>query len=342
MDIRTKLQDEISLKIYDARMELFQSGDAVKYVSVINELPGRREWFERLTAGNCNKDYSLFGAGEDTRVMLKFMEYYCKSKPKYIYDNNKELVGKKINDIIVSLPDKIRDSREVIYIAAVKYSKEILYQLESMGINRERIVVIGSNTLYEWNKKQYFDVFLPKTHEVFVDAGAYDATTAINFLEWCNGSYEEIYAFEVVKDFADISRQNLKKNHIKGKVIEKGLWSENTTLKFWNTGGQASQVITDDSCEAETIEVVSLDNYFKEKRVTFIKMDIEGSELEALKGAKNMIKKQKPRLAISLYHKAEDVVEIPEYILSLVSDYKLYLRTYGFGIRDDTVLYATT
>ena len=79
---------------------------------------------------------------------------------------------------------------------------------------------------------------------------------------------------------------------------------------------------------------------WSEERVTFIKMDIEGAELESLKGAgRIIIREQKPKLAICVYHKKEDIFDIPEYILSLNPKYKLYLRHYTLG-EWDTVLYA--
>jgi hypothetical protein len=86
------------------------------------------------------------------------------------------------------------------------------------------------------------------------------------------------------------------------------------------------------------IDVDSIDNIVKDK-VSFIKMDIEGAELEALRGAKNTILKYKPKLAISVYHKQDDLINIPQYILQLNEKYKLYLRHYGEST-DETILYA--
>ena len=76
------------------------------------------------------------------------------------------------------------------------------------------------------------------------------------------------------------------------------------------------------------------------ERVDFIKMDIEGSELEALKGAKNTIKRHKPRLAICIYHKIEDFYTIPKYIKELVPEYKLYVKHHT-DREWETVLYAS-
>jgi len=68
-------------------------------------------------------------------------------------------------------------------------------------------------------------------------------------------------------------------------------------------------------------------------------MDIEGAELQGLKGAKNIIVKNRPKLAICIYHKPEDILEIPLYLQSIVPDYKFYIRHYS-NHDIETVLYA--
>jgi hypothetical protein len=68
-------------------------------------------------------------------------------------------------------------------------------------------------------------------------------------------------------------------------------------------------------------------------------MDIEGAELEAIKGAKRIIEEQKPKLAICVYHKPEDIWELPELILSYNKEYKFYIRHYSYK-DNETVLYA--
>ena len=87
------------------------------------------------------------------------------------------------------------------------------------------------------------------------------------------------------------------------------------------------------------IEVDSIDNIVNGGEVTYIKMDIEGAELDTLKGARNTIMKYRPKLAVCVYHKMDDLLTIPDYILSLHSDYRLYLRNYSKNGRE-AVLYA--
>jgi hypothetical protein len=88
-----------------------------------------------------------------------------------------------------------------------------------------------------------------------------------------------------------------------------------------------------------SIEVDSLDRILAGSRVSFIKMDIEGAERRALQGAEASIKAWAPRLAVAVYHKREDLFDLPLLILSYVPDYKLYLRNYT-DTAADTVLYA--
>ena len=88
------------------------------------------------------------------------------------------------------------------------------------------------------------------------------------------------------------------------------------------------------------ISVKSIDN-LNVDNVSFIKMDIEGSELNALKGAEKTILRDKPKLAICIYHSNDDMLCIAEYIHALVPDYTFYVRQYGqYPHTHDTVLYA--
>ena len=117
-----------------------------------------------------------------------------------------------------------------------------------------------------------------------------------------------------------------------------GVGKENLSLKI-ASGGAGSHI---SNAGDQDGQIVSLDDDVKEP-ISFIKMDIEGFELDALEGAKNHIITEKPKLAICVYHKPDDLWQIPEYILNLNPSYKLYLRQYKYGDGNnpwESVLYA--
>ncbi len=123
----------------------------------------------------------------------------------------------------------------------------------------------------------------------------------------------------------------------KVELMKMGLWCRNTNLAFQCDELAGSHIVESDEGGTQ-VKVVALDSCVQEK-VTFIKMDIEGAELKALEGAKQLITKYRPKLAICIYHKREDMWEIPYFIKSLVPEYKLYIRHYS-NYDYETVLYA--
>ena len=114
---------------------------------------------------------------------------------------------------------------------------------------------------------------------------------------------------------------------IRNKIVllDKAVYDAERTLHLYSLNGPGS-FIADIGVE-ETV-AVQIDNIVDMDGATYIKMNIEGSELNALKGAVNTIKQYKPRLAVAGYHKTWDLWEIPQFIYSLNSTYNIYLRSY--------------
>ena len=91
--------------------------------------------------------------------------------------------------------------------------------------------------------------------------------------------------------------------------------------------------------QSSVVHCTSIDEALKGRRVTFIKFDIEGSELAGLQGARNTIRKYHPVLAISAYHKREDIITLPSCIKEIDPGYQLYLRCYHENLAE-IVLYG--
>lgn len=192
-----------------------------------------------------------------------------------------------------------------------------------------------------YTPNQYFDsgVLHLGENECFVDCGAFDGDTIARFLGAVGNRYREIVAFE--PDPANFSRLERsvaarKLDHV--ALVEKGTWDAPGTLTF-SAGSERTSGIS--GAGEITVAVDTIDNHFAHRHATLIKMDVEGAELASLKGAQSTILRDKPKLAICVYHKFEDLFEIPEYIKSLVPEYRLFLRCHT-RFSQELVLYATT
>ena len=174
----------------------------------------------------------------------------------------------------------------------------------------------------------------PEENEIFVDAGAYDGLTSLGFINWASKGYEAIKMFEPLKSQCNYINQLCKEQEIKNAdVFENAVWNKRERLKF-SHNGTASRI---NPKYGDWVECIDLDS--KVEKATFVKMDVEGAELNAIRGAKNLIKRCKPKLAISVYHKPEDIITIPLEVISILSEYKLWLRHYSTNVYE-TVLYA--
>lgn len=174
----------------------------------------------------------------------------------------------------------------------------------------------------------YFDLDLVKCdNEVLVDLGAYIGDSTISFINNYL-DYKKIYCFEIDKENIKYLKNNLK-NYPNIEIIEKGV-SDKEGFMYLNKSNYSSAHTLKNSGDEE-IEVVTLDNFIKEK-ITIIKSDIEGLEIKALKGSKNHIINDHPKLLISIYHSNTDIFEIPKLIKSFDSSYKFYIRYHGNNI----------
>jgi FkbM family methyltransferase len=114
---------------------------------------------------------------------------------------------------------------------------------------------------------------------------------------------------------------------------------------FASEGFETSRIISKEEAEKRNfegvtqIETKALDDVLCGKRVTFIKMDIEGAEYDALMGARKLIMENRPRMAISVYHKYEDFVTLADLVLKMNPDYRISYRHYGFDDLE-TVMYV--
>lgn len=220
-------------------------------------------------------------------------------------------------------------------------SKELYNSIVKFRITKDYNDLIDKDNFEE----QYFpyDVnYINKNNEIrFIDCGAFDGDT-IRVLGDKYDNIDAIAAFE--PDLTnynnmvnDLNKSNILNNIKECIIIPCAVYSNSTQLKF-NSGSLENSCI-DDKNGSTVIQCVSVDESIRNFKPTHIKMDIEGSEFEGLLGAKKTIIKEKPNLAICLYHKPQDLYRIPLLINSWNIGYDFYLRVYGHSALE-LVLYA--
>lgn len=185
------------------------------------------------------------------------------------------------------------------------------------------------------------DLYAPKglfrfsDREVYVEGGAYDGDTIATFIARVNGRFERVYAFEPDPlTFARLSGNFAQEPRV--SPIHAGLHRSTGVLRFRDDASRGAIFASDGEIE---MPVTSIDETLDGKRVTYIKMNIEGAEIDALEGARKTIQTWMPKLAISVYHRPSDLWRIPALVKDLSEQYELYLRQHDGGIIE-TVLYA--
>ena len=237
-----------------------------------------------------------------------------------------------------------------LYSPTVPIAGKGLFTLDYIAKNEERFDRAYSLLADEKSKKTFLDVLNFKVsgkpeylfacqsekdevyrnilklskNESIVDLGAYDGDTIREFLHFTGGEYRRIFAFEPdEKNFKKLAKKTEGMSAL--SLFNLGAWDKKETLHFEKKAGRSSH-------KSETgvpINFDSVDNVITEP-VSFIKMDIEGAEKKALDGAKETIKKYKPKLYVCAYHRNEDFFALPEKILSLNPDYNIFLRHHPY------------
>ncbi len=335
-DIYSHLGDEESKKIYVNRLLFSMTGDRKYMTDIIKDTELYKNVSNKFE--NDKRKKYIVSAGQWGKIIVDlFWEFGISG----IIDNY--VAGSYRGLPILSVKDfSEREKDATVYIASTSFHEEFIQNLKEAGVREDTIVDVTGMMLEVYHNLQYFDLpFLDdkrKKYEVFVDGGCYDGENSLMFAKWADSAKKMIYAFEPDKDNVKNCERILEqigKDGVSYQLIQKGLWSSNKVLKFSADSNEGSRLAEDGAVH---VPVTSLDSVMNHE-VTFIKMDIEGAEYEALTGAKRLIQKYKPKLAISVYHKIEDIWELPQLILSMQADYTFYLRHYSLS-SEETVLYA--
>lgn len=264
-------------------------------------------------------DYSLLEELRSVFPNCNYVEYLdaapCRMMSKLFLIENQSLFNELYLDLCDNESKNVleaylygRYTGDVSLLSSLKHDSEYMYDWELLSLSKDDIVV---------------------------DGGAYIGDSILEMNSYVGGLPKKVFAFEPDEDNRSKLIANISKERLNNVVIvPAGLYSKEGSLQFSKTGTQRSVV----SEAAESVVLVqALDDHEEYREVSVIKMDIEGSEIDALYGCRKLILTQKPRLAICIYHRNSDILYIYKFLKNF--GYQFYLRQH-FSALTETVLYA--
>lgn len=247
-------------------------------------------------------------------------------------------------------------SRIALFVSGADYQSFLNFISQSSDVQHTQ----GSNFQDYINSTNYYseiylqfnnDLIHLDDNEVLIDGGAFTGDSTLEFIKTCSKNlvpYEKIICFEPdPKIFRELKKNTAQCSNV--TLMPLGLWSQSSTIRFADSSilkpGSTRIVsvydkndnLPDGASGITEISTTSIDEYFPDETVTLIKMDIEGAEMDALRGAIKTITRCRPKLIISAYHKRNDLFEIPLLIHEMVPDYKLYFRHFSSNFGETTL-----
>lgn len=339
--------EEVNLALYHAKALKFQKiYDSEAYSDYVKELERLVEIWEQTIQHRAKKAVDV--------EFWKIYEYFKYVDTDFIYAMTVQRflsLPEGLRLEYLSLPHRYRFLQAKIDVTRGDYSL-IRQHVEMMAENvekyrwlyerladyRSKMVLNGVirywfqfdlnrlHALCETVFSDYFDldILACGKDEVVVDLGAYTGDTVRDYIN-TYGEYQKIYAYELTPSTYETLVRNVS-DYSNVIPVQKGVSSKSGVMYVENikNGGGNKILESGDT----PVEIVTLDEDIKEP-VTLIKMDVEGAEKDAIKGAADHIRSDRPKLLISSYHLPEDIFEVPCLIDSIRDDYTFYMRFNG-------------
>jgi FkbM family methyltransferase len=212
----------------------------------------------------------------------------------------------------------------------------LLYHLE---IDREHLLAINRPGEATYFRSGLFSI---RDRESYVDCGAFDGDSVQQFIRVAKGRFHHIHAFEPdPQNFARLSAWLATESRYASQITlhQEAVGSTSGSIQLTSTGDAGACVpLQADAQGNRTVPLVQLDEAIKGP-ISLLKLDVEGHELEILRGARLHLEHDAPRLAICAYHLPGDLIDLPAHLESLDAGYRFGIRHHS-ATRYDTVLYA--
>nr|WP_297705480.1 FkbM family methyltransferase [uncultured Butyrivibrio sp.] len=333
-EIYEKIQDEESKHIFDMLLSYAITRNDVIFLDELRKM--NKEWtissrdeFSNMYGGQKIVIYGAGAYGRMTKLILEQAGYsiyaFCGR------DNNRVLDGIPV----IKLEELIADDEDYYYVLASRvYWKDMYEQLGTYyKFNHSNIFIPRTGAIIATCGEQYLDCTQCSLEDgdFIVDCGMCEGETIVEMAKKCN--YSKIIGIEANEYAYNKAKMNLR-DYQNVELYMCAAWNQNGRQRF-SADGLSSKIENGD----DYIETKKIDSILDGRRASFIKMDIEGAERNALEGARETIMKYHPKLAICIYHQVDDFVEIPRIILAIDNSYRFCFRHYNSNMWE-SVVYA--
>lgn len=239
--------------------------------------------------------------------------------------------------------DHISDFQRVYDRMGDDKSRRIYTNLLNYKITKDECYLQALKPDVDDEEFQYFDknLFSFRSDDIFLDVGAYIGDTLESFIHVYLNGFRKYYAFEADEEIYIRLQNKVEQLKCKDKIeiFNLAAWDEDSILTFDKNPG--SSKVKADNALLYSVKAKKIDDViFSDERISIIKMDIEGAEYNALNGMKELIKRNKPILAICVYHLRDDYFRLTDFIEELIpGEYSYFFRQYRYT-PTETVCFA--
>ncbi|MSN25199.1 MAG: FkbM family methyltransferase [Geobacter sp.] len=191
--------------------------------------------------------------------------------------------------------------------------------------------------------REYLEYIHPEAFSTIIEGGVFDGSDTGEFIKLL-AEDGTIYGFD--PNLTSLNDDPGFRQNPKVRLYPVALWNSRATLNFFSNASNrpGARILADGETVAEmrVISAISIDEFIEEQsidKVDFIKLDVEGAELEVLRGAVATLKNHRPQMAICIYHAKEHLFQIPLYLDSILENYHYHIGHYSPTFWD-TVWYA--
>lgn len=309
-------------------------GDKIKKVKIARQF-NMSNWQKKLS--DISELYCSLSDKNSKKLLVLLCTYKILGPTKIklpLYDKKKWLGYYELENNIIEKTD--------IESLIGKFN---IYDMKRFGYNLKLLYSqFGAFVSFILEQYRYKNICKTEKGDYVIDGGACCGDSALYFADLV-GEAGKVFSFEFIPSNIELFNKNMQLNPKHKKridLIKRPLGINSTDILYGIDNGPASTTSMNPSKNSEKYTTICIDDLVREKnirKIDFIKLDIEGAEVDALHGAMETIKKFKPKLAIAIYHKDDDFITIPALIKSFNPNYKFYIEHYTVQAWE-TVLYA--